>query len=99
MVPITKDIVDEFKSLYVKESGLGVEPDTVFEKNLSSAYQYVVDKSDDFDITKNKTGKMLVFDRARYVRANASELFYQNFLPDLNAFGLKLAMERDQDAP
>lgn len=98
MEAITNEIVEEFKSLYVKETGLGVESDTVFEKLLESAYQYVIDKSGTFDITKDETGKMLVFDRARYVRANASELFYQNFLPDLNAFGLKLAMERDVDA-
>lgn len=98
MVPITKEIIEEYKELYVKESGLGVESDEVFQRNLESAYQYVVDRSEDFDIDENKTGKMLVFDRARYVRANASELFYQNFLPDLNAFGLKLAMERDRNA-
>jgi len=98
MVPITNDIVEEFKDLYVKETGMGVESDVVFKKNLANAYQYVVDKSDDFDITKDETGKMLVFDRARYVRANASELFYQNFLPDLNSFGMKLAMEREADA-
>lgn len=88
-------LVSEFKDLYVRETGLGVESDEVFKQNLESAYQYVVDHSDYFDIETNKTGKMLVFDRARYVRANASELYYQNFLHDLNAFGLKLAMERD----
>lgn len=90
-------LVSEFKNLYVRETGLGVESDEVFKRNLESAYQYVVDHSDYFDIETNKTGKMLVFDRARYVRANASELYYQNFLHDLNAFGLKLAMERDMD--
>ncbi|MFW3363901.1 hypothetical protein ACN2AU_04795 [Aerococcus viridans] len=90
-------LVSEFKDLYVRETGLGVESDEVFKRNLESAYQYVVDHSDYFDIETNKTGKMLVFDRARYVRANASELYYQNFLHDLNAFGLNLAMERDMD--
>lgn len=95
MVPITVEIIKEYKELYVKESGLGVESDEVFKNNLTNAYQYVIEHSDDFDITKDRTGKMLVFDRARYVRANASELFYQNFLPDLNSFGFKLAMERD----
>lgn len=88
-------LVSEFKDLYVKETGLGVETDEVFKRNLELAYQYVVDRSDYFDIETNKTGKMLVFDRARYVRANASELYYQNFMHDLNAFGLQLAMERD----
>lgn len=90
-------LVSEFKDLYVRETGLGVETDEVFKRNLELAYQYVVDRSDYFDIETNKTGKMLVFDRARYVRANASELYYQNFLHDLNAFGLNLAMERDMD--
>lgn len=98
MVPITVEIIKEYKELYVKESGLGVESDEVFKNNLTNAYQYVIEHSDDFDITKDRTGKMLVFDRARYVRANASELFYQNFLPDLNSFGFKLAMERDTSA-
>lgn len=98
MVPITDEIVEEFKELYVKESGLGVESDKVFKNNLSNAYQYIIEHSDDFNISKDRTGRMLVFDRARYVRANASELFYQNFLPDLNAFGLKLVMERDTSA-
>lgn len=92
---VSDELVSEFKKLYVKETGLGVESDEVFKRNLESAYQYVVDHSDYFDIETNKTGKMLVFDRARYVRANASELYYQNFLHDLNAFGFKLAMERD----
>lgn len=98
MVPITAEIIKEYKELYVKESGLGVESDEVFKNNLTNAYQYIIEHSDDFDITKDRTGKMLVFDRARYVRANASELFYQNFLPDLNSFGFKLAMERDTSA-
>lgn len=98
-MPITDELVNEYKDLYVKESGMGVEPDKVFKKTLDDAYHYIVERSEDFDITKDKTGKMLVFDRARYVRANASELFYNNFLPDLNAFGLKLAMERDLNAP
>ena len=98
MVPITVEIIKEYKELYVKEYGLGVESDEVFKNNLTNAYQYVIEHSDDFDITKDRTGKMLVFDRARYVRANASELFYQNFLPDLNSFGFKLAMERDTSA-
>lgn len=94
---ISEDLVKEFKDLYVRETGLGVESDEVLKRNLELAYQYVVDRSDYFDIETNKTGKMLVFDRARYVRANASELYYQNFLHDLNAFGLNLAMERDMD--
>lgn len=98
MEPVTEEIIEDYKNVYVKESGLGVESDAVFKKTIEDAYQYIVDRSDDFDITQDKTGKMLVFDRARYVRANASELFYQNFLPDLNAFGLKLAMERDLSA-
>lgn len=92
---ISEKLVKEFKDLYVRETGLGVETDEVFKRNLELAYQYVVDRSDYFDIETNKTGKMLVFDRARYVRANASELYYQNFMHDLNAFGLQLAMERD----
>ncbi len=94
---ISEELVKEFKDLYVRETGLGVETDEVFKRNLELAYQYVVDRSDYFDIETNRTGKMLVFDRARYVRANASELYYQNFLHDLNAFGLNLAMERDMD--
>lgn len=97
LVPITNDIVEEYKDLYVKETGLGVESDDVFRATLETAYQYVVDRSDWFDITMDKTGKQLVFDRARYVRANASELFYDNYFADLNNFGLKLVMERDND--
>lgn len=98
MVPITDVILEEYKELYVKETGLGVDSDEMLKKTLKSAYQYIIDKSDDFDIEKDETGKQLVFDRARYVRNNASELFYQNFLPDLNSFGFKLAMERDYSA-
>jgi len=97
MKPITGDILEEFKSTYVKQTGLGIESDYELKKILSNAYQYIVDRTGKFDISKDKTGKMLVFDRARYVRANASELFYQNFLPDLNAFSLKLGMEREAD--
>ena len=33
MVPITAEIIKEYKELYVKESGLGVESDEVFKNN------------------------------------------------------------------
>lgn len=91
--PISNEILNEFKDLYVKETGLGIETDDALKKLVESAYQYVMDTSGVFDISNDKTARMLVFDRARYVRANASELFYQNFLPDLNALSLRLAME------
>lgn len=94
---ITDEVLTEFKNLYIKETGLGVESDETFKNLLENAYAYIVSKSDDFNITEDKIGKQLVFDRARYVRANASELFYENYLPDLNAFGLKLGMEREND--
>jgi len=97
MEPISEDVIQEFKELYVRESGLGVESNESFDDLLQNAYSYVVDKSDQFNINTDKTGKQLVFDRARFVRANASELFYKRFLPDLNAFSLKLAMESDYD--
>lgn len=95
MVAITKEIVEEFKNLYVKEMGLGVESDETIKKILKTAYVYIQEQTDEFDINKEETGKQLVFDRARYVRANASEMFYDNYLADMNGFGLKLAMERD----
>lgn len=98
MVPITDEILEEFKDLYVKETGMGVESDEALEKLLKTAYVYIQEKTDEFDINKEPTGKQLVFDRARYVRANASEMFYGNYLADMNGFGLKLAMERDADA-
>lgn len=99
MVPITDkitgNIVEEFKDQYVKETGLGVESDDTFKKMLKTAYAYIIEHTDEFDINEEPTGKQLVFDRVRYVRANASELFYENYLADMNGFGLKLAMERD----
>lgn len=97
LVEITDDIVKEFKALYVKESGLGVESDDTFKKMLETAYVYIVERTADFDIEKEPTGKQLVFDRARYVRANASEMFYENFLAEMNGFGLKLAAEAHEN--
>lgn len=98
MALITDEIVEEFKNLYVKETGLGVESDENFKKMLETAYAYIKERTAEFDIDEEPTGKQLVFDRARYVRANASEMFYENYLADMNGFGLKLAMERDANA-
>lgn len=92
MGEITKEIIEEFKNLYVRESGLGVESDDDFKKMLETAYAYIIERTAEFDIEKEPTGKQLVFDRARYVRANASEMFYENFLADMNGFGLKLVL-------
>lgn len=94
---ITNETVEEFKDLYVKETGLGVESDDIFKEMLETAYAYIVERTADFDIHKEPTGKQLVFDRARYVRANASEMFYENFLADMNGFGLKLAAKQHKD--
>ena len=93
---ITTEILKEFKGQYVKESGLGVESDEVFKQMLETAYVYIKERTGDFDINEEPTGKQLVFDRARYVRANASELFYENFLADMNGFSLMLAQKREQ---
>lgn len=92
---IPEDIIDEFKRLYVKESGLGIESDETFQEMLETSYLYIQQHTDVFDIESEPVGKQLVFDKARYIRANASELFYQNYLSDMNAFGLYLATERD----
>lgn len=94
---VPADLVDEFKALYIRESGMGVEDDEIFKKMLAMAYSYVVQQTAPFDIEQSQVGKQLVFDRAGYIRANASELFYQNYLPDLNAFGLTLRMEDETD--
>lgn len=94
---ITDKIVNEFKEQYVKESGLGVESDSTFKKMLETAYAYIIERTAYFDIEEEPTGKQLVFDRARYVRANASEMFYENFLADMNGFGLKLATKKHKD--
>lgn len=92
---ITQEHVDEFKSLYVKASGLGIETDAEFFRLLKIAYDQVVSRTDNFDMDEHPTGRMLVFDAARYIRANASELFYQNYFADLNSFGFELLAERE----
>lgn len=97
MVEITDEIVKEFKEEYVKESGLGVESDETFKRMLERAYAYIIERTAEFDINEEPTGKQLVFDRARYVRANASEMFYGNFLADMNGFGLKLAAKQHKN--
>lgn len=93
---ITRDIVDEFKNTYVKETGLGVESDEHFKKLLENAYAYIIQNSADFDIHKEPVGKQLVFDRAWYVRERASGLFYESYMADMSGFGMKLAMERGE---
>ncbi|KAA9232824.1 MULTISPECIES: hypothetical protein [Aerococcus] len=90
---ITYQHVDEFKSIYVKSEGLGIETDDELKQLLENAYSLVVSYSKDFEMDTHPTGRMLVYDAARYIRANASELFFQNFKPDLNAFGFNLLVE------
>lgn len=97
LVEITDEILEEFKEEYVKESGLGVESDDAFKRMLKRAYAYIIERTAEFDINEEPTGKQLVFDRARYVRANASEMFYENFLADMNGFGLKLAAKQHKN--
>lgn len=91
---ITDEHVREFRDLYVKASGYGVETDEELKELLNLAYHRVMKHTDEFDLDSHPDGKLLVFDCARYIRANASELFYENYFNDLNSFGFQLMIEK-----
>lgn len=92
---ISGDILQEFIEDYVKEVGLGADSEETIIRVLTNAYAYVVQRCGHFNIETDEVGKSLVFDRARYVRNNAAELFYHNFQHDLMDFAWKLKGESE----
>lgn len=94
MTVITDEHLKEFKSLYVKAEGLGIESDEELKNILNTAYRQIVSYSDEFDMDEYPIGRLLVYDYARYIRANASELFFDNFKSQLNNFGFELMLDR-----
>src|SRR5699024_10538517 len=90
---VPEEVKDEFVARYVKDVGLGVDPDSVIQKILDESYVYVALRCGKFDIETNPTGKGLVFERARYARSNAAELFYEHFFSELAGFAWSLRVE------
>ncbi|MGD7007619.1 phage head-tail connector protein [Metabacillus sp. 84] len=94
---ITTDLVAEFKDrMRITHSS----EDGYLSSLLRTSYADIKAKCGEFDINLDDRGKELVFERSRYAFNDALEYFNDNFLSQINSFGLDNLPEPvgDEDA-
>ena len=85
---ITDDELKEFKERMVLEDG----DDTNLTRILNASVLSLRTSCGDYDMT-DEVFKELVFERSRYAYNDALEFFNANFLTEINALGVKKALE------
>ncbi|SEH78384.1 hypothetical protein SAMN05192559_10495 [Halobacillus karajensis] len=93
MTEITPKILEEFK----RRMHISHNEDENLKHHLSFSYKAIQRKCGPFDILAEEQGKELVFERARYAYNDALEYFDDNFLSELNSFGLALAFAAEEE--
>lgn len=82
----SKTVVEDLKGyLHI----LTTDDDNNLETLLKTAHSTLNRWCGSFDF-ENEEGKQLVFDYVRYMRAGASEYFYQSFQPQIHSFAFSL---------
>lgn len=93
MSQISDNILEEFKSrMRIAHQS---ENDNL-KRILSASLDDIKEKCGEFSIEKNRRGKELVFERARYVYNDSVEYFDDNFLSQLTSLAFEL-WEVDSD--
>jgi hypothetical protein len=90
---ITQTIIEEFKS----RNHISHNEDDNIKNLLAASYVAIQGNCGEFDIQENIQGRELVLERARYAYNDALEFFEDNFLSNLNSFGLTLAFEEEEE--
>ncbi|HDR7844971.1 TPA: hypothetical protein QCY25_005531 [Bacillus toyonensis] len=86
---ISNEILQQFKD----RMRLGDDEDDNLRRILFASNKALIKDCGLYDINKDETFKELVFERSRYVYNDALEYFAENFLTEINSFGIQKALE------
>jgi len=86
---ISNEILQQFKD----RMRLGDDGDDNLRRILFASNKALIKDCGSYDINKDETFKELVFERSRYVYNDALEYFSENFLTEINSFGIAKALE------
>ncbi|PGZ69601.1 MULTISPECIES: hypothetical protein [Bacillus] len=86
---ISNEILQQFKD----RMRLGDDEDENLRRILFASNQALIKDCGAYEINEDETFKELVFERSRYVYNDALEYFAENFLTDINNFGIAKALE------
>ncbi|HDR7449341.1 hypothetical protein MHB70_19630 [Bacillus sp. FSL M7-1020] len=86
---ISNEILQQFKD----RMRLGDDEDDNLRRILFASNKALIKDCGSYDINKDETFKELVFERSRYVYNDALEYFAENFLTEINSFGIQKALE------
>ncbi|OKO54203.1 hypothetical protein ABH17_017285 [Bacillus toyonensis] len=86
---ISNEILQQFKD----RMRLGDDEDDNLRRILFASNKALITDCGSYDINKDETFKELVFERSRYVYNDALEYFAENFLTEINSFGIQKALE------
>ncbi|CUB09338.1 hypothetical protein BN2127_JRS1_01123 [Bacillus cereus] len=86
---ISNEILQQFKD----RMHLGDDEDDNLRRILFASNKALIKDCGAYDINEDETFKELVFERSRYVYNDALEYFTNNFLTEINSFGIAKALE------
>lgn len=86
---ISNEILEQFKD----RMRLGDDEDDNLRRILFTSNKALIKDCGSYDISEDETFKELVFERSRYVYNDALEYFTENFLTEINSFGIQKALE------
>ncbi|MFB6588510.1 hypothetical protein ACFCVQ_23300 [Bacillus thuringiensis] len=86
---ISNEILQQFKD----RMRLGDDEDDNLRRILFASNKALIKDCGSYDIKEDETFKELVFERSRYVYNDALEYFAENFLTEINSFGIQKALE------
>ncbi|MFP3415188.1 hypothetical protein SB773_27105 [Bacillus sp. SIMBA_074] len=86
---ISNEILQQFKD----RMRLGDDEDDNLRRILFASNKALIKDCGSYDINEDETFKELVFERSRYVYNDALEYFTENFLIEINSFGIQKALE------
>ncbi|MCZ6942375.1 hypothetical protein EJ131_17905 [Bacillus mycoides] len=89
---ISNEILQQFKD----RMRLGDDEDDNLRRILFASNKALIKDCGSYDINKDETFKELVFERSRYVYNDALEYFSENFLTEINSFGIQKALEENK---
>ncbi|PFI17447.1 hypothetical protein [Bacillus cereus] len=86
---ISNEILQQFKD----RMRLGDDEDDNLRRILFASNKALIKDCGSYDINEDETFKELVFERSRYTYNDALEYFAENFLTEINSFGIQKALE------
>lgn len=86
---ISNEILQQFKD----RMRLGDDEDDNLRRILFTSNKALIKDCGSYDINEDETFKELVFERSRYAYNDALEYFAENFLTEINSFGIQKALE------